>query len=616
MTTARYVAVGLLLGLSVAGAGCASPVGVTRMDPQTAQRELTSFALSTGAMSEATRIVLNRLNLLERYEDTPEEALAALHSLTLADPDPADDFFALAELSCLHAERTGKPSYYLASALYAYAFLFPDGPASDADPFDPRLRHAADLYNRGLAASLSTGDGATVTPTAGVLALPFGELEVAFDPASLRWHGRELERFVPVAEYSVHGLRNRYRWRGIGVPLSAGTRRLEAESETLVSPNTRVPVTAFLRVENPRGQLAGRRLHASLEMLVTSSKESVTIGGRQVPLEVDLTASLAYGLQGAAAWDREIKGFFLGDLLSREKDTQLVALDPYRRGRIPVVFVHGTASSSARWADLFNELNNDRRIRERFQFWFFTYDTGNPVPYSARLLREALRNTVARLDPSGGDSSLRDMVLIGHSQGGLLVKLMVVDPGTVFWDAFSNKPLDELDVSERTKDELRRALFVTPVTEVRRVIFMATPHRGSYRAGDWLADAITRFVSLPANLVSGFADLLRNPDVLKFRTRRFGSVQGMTPGSLLVRTLAPMPIVPEVAAHSIIAISGQGPLEDDSDGLVKYASAHLDGVVSELTVKWGHSVQSSPEGIEEVRRILLLHSAEAERVKP
>jgi hypothetical protein len=74
--------------------------------------------------------------------------------------------------------------------------------------------------------------------------------------------------------------------------------------------------------------------------------------------------------------------------------------------------------------------------------------------------------------------------------------------------------------------------------------------------------------------------------------------------------------VPEVAAHSIIAISGHGPLEEDSDGLVKYASAHLDGVESELTVKWGHSVQSSPEGIEEVRRILLLHSAEAERVKP
>ena len=96
---------------------------------------------------------------------------------------------------------------------------------------------------------------------------------------------------------------------------------------------------------------------------------------------------------------------------------------------------------------------------------------------------------------------------------------MVVDPGTVFWDAFSNKPLDELDVSERTKDDaearaLRHARHRGPPGDLHG---HASP--GSYRAGDWLADAITRFVSLPANLVSGFADLLRNPDVLKYQVQ-------------------------------------------------------------------------------------------------
>jgi hypothetical protein len=138
---------------------------------------------------------------------------------------------------------------------------------------------------------------------------------------------------------------------------------------------------------------------------------------------------------------------------------------------------------------------------------------------------------------------------------------------------------------------------------------MSTPHRGSYRAGNWLTDLITRFVTLPGSLVSGFADVLKNPDVLQFQARgvRFGSIYGMTPGSPLIKTLAPVPIVPGVAAHSIIAISGHGPLEDDGDGVVKYASAHIDGVVSELTVKSGHSVQETPQGIEEVRRILLLH---------
>lgn len=605
----RALTLAVLLGLALAGAGCATPIGVTRMDPQTAQRELTSFALSTGEISAPTRIVLNRLGLLGRWEEAPEDALAALHASAVAGAEPADDYFALAELSCLHAQRTGKASYYLASALYAYAFLFPDGAGSPDDPYDPRLRQAADLYNRGIAAGLAAGDDASFVPRAGTLPLPFGELAVAFDPASLRWYGRGLERFVSVTEFSVYGLRNRYRWRGIGVPLSAGTRRLAPEPEHLVPMNVRVPVTAFLRIENPRRQLAGRRVQASLEMLVTSSKSSVTIDGRPVPLEVDYTASLAYGLLGAPIWDRELKGFFLGDLVSRELDSQLIALEPYQRGRIPVVFVHGTASSPARWAELFNELNNDRRIRERFQFWFFTYDTGNPVLYSAAVFREALRSTVHQLDPRGADAALRDMVLVGHSQGGLLVKLAVVDPGTTFWDAFSRKPLAELDVSDTTRDDLRRALFVTPVTEARRVIFMSTPHRGSYRAGNWLTDVITRFVTLPANLVSGFADILKNPDVLKIPTHgmRFSSLYGMTPGSPLIKALASTPTVPGVAAHSIIAISGDGPLEDDGDGVVKYASARLDGVVSELTVKSGHSVQESPQGIEEVRRILLLH---------
>jgi hypothetical protein len=84
----------------------------------------------------------------------------------------------------------------------------------------------------------------------------------------------------------------------------------------------------------------------------------------------------------------------------------------------------------------------------------------------------------------------------------------------------------------------------------------------------------------------------------------------MTPGSPFVKTLTPVPIAPGVAAHSIIAVSGAGPREGDSDGVVKFSSAHLDGVDSELVVRSGHSVQSNPEAIEEVRRILLLHARE------
>ena len=36
------------------------------------------------------------------------------------------------------------------------------------------------------------------------------------------------------------------------------------------------------------------------------------------------------------------------------------------------------------------------------------------------------------------------MVVIGHSQGGLLAKMTAIDSGTELWDTISQRPLDEL----------------------------------------------------------------------------------------------------------------------------------------------------------------------------
>jgi pimeloyl-ACP methyl ester carboxylesterase len=116
-------------------------------------------------------------------------------------------------------------------------------------------------------------------------------------------------------------------------------------------------------------------------------------------------------------------------VFSESAPTQLASIEPYRPDRIPVVFVHGTASSAGRWGDIVNDLMDDPRIRDRYQFWFFTYDTGNPVLYLALLLRESLRDAVEKLDPTGRDPALSEMVVIGHSQGGLLAKATVVDTG-------------------------------------------------------------------------------------------------------------------------------------------------------------------------------------------
>jgi hypothetical protein len=69
-------------------------------------------------------------------------------------------------------------------------------------------------------------------------------------------------------------------------------------------------------------------------------------------------------------------------------------------------------------------------------------------------------------------------------------------------------------------------------------------------------------------------------------------------------------VVPSVTAHSIIAVDDDEPLAESGDGVVKYASAHIEGVESELVVRSPHSgMQAEPATVEEVRRILLEHSA-------
>jgi pimeloyl-ACP methyl ester carboxylesterase len=330
-------------------------------------------------------------------------------------------------------------------------------------------------------------------------------------------------------------------------------------------------------------------------------------------LEFEPTAALAYQLSESTVWQRELWGFFLGDLLQVEKMTNLAALSPYRPGRIPVIFVHGTASSAARWADMFNDLWGDPRIRDNFQAWFFTYDTGNPIAYSAARLRQALRAVVQQFDQEGKDPALHNMVLIGHSQGGLLVKMMAVDTGTKLWDNISSVPLEQLKLSDQSRELLQESLFVEPLPFVRRVIFVCTPHRGSYQAGGRVIHWITRFMRLPGDVLNVGTDLLQgNADKVKLATQTGlpTSIHNMTPSNRFIQTLATIPITPGVAAHSIIAVQGDGPVEHGNDGIVEYTSAHIEGVESELVVNSGHSAQSNPRTVEEVRRILLLQAAE------
>jgi hypothetical protein len=339
----------------------------------------------------------------------------------------------------------------------------------------------------------------------------------------------------------------------------------------------------------------------------------VHIGAYVLPLESDSTAALAYRLEGAPLWDFELAGFRRGDFSLFEKgktDDGLVMLHPYMPRLIPVVFVHGTASSPARWAEMANELLGDPNIAARYQLWFFIYNSGNPIALSAMKLRESLSSAVADLDPAGKDPALQKMVVIGHSQGGLLTKMTVVDSGSSFWDRRMKVPFDQATLDPETRDLLRRAIFVKPLPFVKEVVFIATPHRGSYMASNFVVKFANKFLNLPGGLVKAAVQLdkLRQPSELGTPFRIPTALDNMDGSNPFVQTLSGLPIANGVHAHSIIPVTGDGPPEEGNDGVVKYKSAHIEGVESELVVRSGHSTQSVPETIEEVRRILYEHA--------
>jgi pimeloyl-ACP methyl ester carboxylesterase len=596
--------------------GCATPVGVSRLNEQAAHRKLNANVLSTSQPSAYSTQVLERTALGPRFKKEPEAVLAELNS-GLGKPDERDRLFALSELSFAHAQSSHKHSYFLASAAYAYAFLFPTDPAEAPGPYDPRLRLAIDLYNRGIALGLATKDGKEVDLSERRLSLPFGSLSLTADSAGFNYAGNHLKKFVSLADLKVRGLRNIYRTAGIGAALSASVAPVSHDAASRwIPPTAKVPITAFVRFDDPRRAISDGRLHGTVELYDDDWTTAVQVGSYSVPLESDPSTAIAYRLEGSPAWDFEIAGFRRGDFSSLgvgnfgESSGGLFLLHPYHPNMIPVVLVHGTASSPARWAELVNELLGDRAISSRYQIWGFIYNSGNPIALSAMRLRESLQAFRKDIDPEDKDPALDQMVVIGHSQGGLLTKMTVVESGTRFWDDQAQVPFDQADLNPETRDLLARALFVEPLPFVKRVIFIATPHRGSYLASNPIRKFVNKFINLPGGLVKAAVEVaqFRQPSMLGTSLTIPTALDNMNPSNPFLKTLASLPITAGVHANSIIAVKGTGPIEDGSDGVVKYKSAHIEGVESELVVRSGHSTQGTPETIEEVRRILYEHA--------
>jgi hypothetical protein len=420
------------------------------------------------------------------------------------------------------------------------------------------------------------------------------------------------DELIPAHTIKGKHLKKRITREGVGVPFVAHwnyTEERKAVEPFMTEGGYISSVTATISF---RSAGKGQRI-ASLVLHDSRITENVTLAGRSQPLAADLSAFGEYIMANKQVQMAGIKAL----LRSSQYMSKLgmIALEKPIGDRIPLVFVHGLMSRPATWENVINELGGDPVLQKRYQIYLFRYPSGVPIIYSAAKLRENLAKLHETLEKQGKGNLCHHMVLIGHSMGGLVSKGQVQDSGDRLWVNLLGGTPEKLELTPSEYEALRAYMEFDPNPSVSRVIFAATPHRGSKVADTTLAHIGRNLVSLPGQTFGNTFNVLetivsRNPKLAELFAKGMPtSVDNLSPESPYVKVATSLPFRKGVQLHSIIGNKDGRPLTDPkcSDGFVPYSSSHLDGVQSELLVRSDHGVHERPEAIEEMRRILRLH---------
>jgi pimeloyl-ACP methyl ester carboxylesterase len=379
--------------------------------------------------------------------------------------------------------------------------------------------------------------------------------------------------------------------RGVGAPIAV-VERTESPHFRQQYKSRRVyaPVTATVR-------FSGRQAH--LEFIDPLNTERITLNKQVLPLAADFHAPTAMLI----ARERPER-LGLSRVMNPEAyaDTaMLTRLQQFDPARTPVIFVHGLQETGASWAPMIDSLRDDPWIRERYQFWYFSYPSGYPYPYAAALFRRDL-DGIKRAFPNH-----KRIVLIGHSMGGLLCRLMVTDAGNKIWRNFFATSPAKTPLASDTRELLKAALVFDHRPDIQRVIFISTPHRGSKLAAGWIGRIGAALVRTPQRFISIYAStkplLIADPAARRLN-RMPNSVDTLEPNDRFVQAVNKLPIAQGIPYHSIMGDRGRGDTPNSSDGVVPYWSSHLQGARSELIVNSDHGAQYNQQAIREVERIL------------
>jgi len=463
---------------------------------------------------------------------------------------------------------------------------------------NPTDAQALQDYNFAVARILSTIADAKLDPWNQPLRVPAsgGDFVLTKKPSPNPQWNPALYNFTPADQFDVGGsyVTKRSIRPGLGASTVAVGKEATKDSKTNFSlPRIYYGVTVLANFE-------GRR--CIIEFKDPLADETVSLGGHTYPLAADFTVPLAVMLAANDPKKMELMRVFRP--ANYENTARIARLQPYDPNKTVLLVIHGLMDSPATWTPMINTLRADPEFRKNYQVWFYSYPSGYPFQYSALILRHEL-DAIERKFPLK-----KPMVVVGHSMGGCISRLLITDTGDKLWMGIFGKPPEQVKMSPEAGKLFTEALIFRHRPEVGRVIFISSPLKGSNLANDWFARLASWLVKSPVTLLKAGADVVKSvnlqPGDLKFKGMP-NSIDTLSPNARSVKVLATIPLTPGIPYHTIMGNRGKGPPPDCSDGVVPYWSSHMDGAQSELIVPSGHSAHQNPEAIKEVQRILKLH---------
>jgi pimeloyl-ACP methyl ester carboxylesterase len=531
---------------------------------------------------------------------------------------------ASAELSYLAAQESAKRDWELAAELYfdaaqfSWQYLFqPDSGGQLPEPNSAQHRETTEVYNASVEQLLRLFRQNGQHDLTQAIVMPLTRRSIVFDlPFPSAWLSTgQLGGYEFVSDYQLSNLRNCHVGQGVGVPIIATRKRPEGNQplERYYADGMRFPATVVMSFPEG-GSYYGDSQPVRMQLFDPRESSYVTVRNVSLPLEIDLSTPLARFLTNPDMKLLDTFGLIRPD---RAKKLQgLYMVQPYDPDRIPVLMVHGLWSSPVTWMEMFNDLQSDPDIRDKYQFWFYMYPTGEPLTFAAADLRDDLEEVRLACDPRGENRKLDQMVMVGHSMGGLMSYLLTVDSDDRLWNAMSKLSIDEIQTDTDTRNDIKRVFFFESDSSVDRIVTIASPFGGS-----GYANVFTRWLSgnviwLPGK-TSRLSDLIFRQNHQSLWDRMFAprtSLDSLNKDSAVLRLVAQTKVPDEVEHHNIVGVNGAKSRRRQTDGVVRYGSAHREDADSEVVVEASHSsVHRHPETISEVRRVLLEHLKDVNR---